>query len=90
MSDYRESSNAAKAVRRGIVQSRPVGGKKRQAKDVIVESRYRADAPGIFGLLFGADREWRKHAAYNSPAVAQQAIANLERKYRWSEYRIKP
>lgn len=83
MTAYRESSNAAKAVRRGIVEPRPVGGKKRQDKPVIVESRWPGSPIKVW-------REWRKSASYADLATAEAAMANQQRKHPRFEYRIKP
>lgn len=81
MSDYREACNEAKAVRRGIVEPRPVSraAKKRQAKPVVVEYRYPAFMAG-----------WFKFGAYADVATAQAVIANKTRTRHSAEYRIKP
>jgi hypothetical protein len=85
VSDYRESSNQAKAVRRGIVEPRPIGGKKRQGKKtVVVEIRY----PGL-NLPFA--RDWHKFGAYEDRETAETVIANKTRGGNGRpEYRIKP
>ena len=83
MSDYRESSNRAKAVRRGVVEPRPVAGKKTQAKAIVVEWRW-PDSP------FKSFRKWSKRGAYATAEVAIRALDNFKRKHpRW-EFRIKP
>lgn len=83
MSEYREESNRAKAARRGIVEQRPVGGKKRQAKQVVVEYRYP-------NWPFKWAREWRKFGAYADTETAQAVIAAKTRSATSAEYRIKP
>lgn len=82
---YREASNEAKAVRQGIVEARPIGGKKRQGKkDVVVELRYP-------GSSFKWAARWHKFGAYPDLATAQQVVDNKTRgKSGTTEYRIKP
>lgn len=84
MSDYRESSNAAKAIRQGIVEARPVGGKKRQGKkSVVVETRW----PGCF---IKAWHDWHSFGRYPNEQVAQGVVDQMSRKHTRAEYRIKP
>lgn len=73
----------AKDARRGVVEQKPVGGKKRQARPVIVEYRYP-------GFLLPWAREWSKFGSYADIATAQQVIANKTRTRSHAEYRIRP
>lgn len=79
MSSYRESSNAAKAVRRGITEAKPVGSKNKAPRPVVVESRRKTST-----------RPWVKWGAYRNAAEAGQALDQLARKYTFAEFRIKP
>jgi hypothetical protein len=83
LSDSRETSNFAKDVRRGVIEIRGVGGKKRQDKPVVVETRW----PGCF---IKAWQEWHTWRRYATTELAETAIQNARRKSPSSEYRIKP
>lgn len=83
MSDYRESCIERQAVRRGIVEPRPVGGKRRQDKPVVVECRY-----PVSGLPML--RGWWKFGSYATTEIAEQTMARQRRKHPSAEYRIRP
>lgn len=86
MSDYRESSNLAKDVRRGVIEIRPVGGKRKLTnadKPFIVEYRWT-------GRLLGPT-DWRKSGRYETLAKANAAIEQQSRKHpSLFEYRLRP
>jgi hypothetical protein len=83
VSDYRESSNFAKDVRRGVIDIRGVGGKKQQAKPIVVETRWR-------GCGLKSWQKWHTWRRYATEQLARTAMANAQRKHPRSEYRIKP
>lgn len=82
---YREDCNDAKAVRRGIVEPRPLrAAKKRTKGQVVVEYRYPS-------LPMARARSWSKFGAYPDLATAQQVIANKTRSgSSGAEFRIRP
>jgi len=87
---YREGNNDAKAARRGIDEKHErIARRKPAAGSVVVECRYieTHEFTGQFGR--GVDWfKWRKWAVYRSTEIAQSAMANLSRKYKFYEYRI--
>lgn len=86
MSTYREATIAGKAAKRGIVEQREQPQRSKKTKPVIVESRRAPDdARGKW-----LNREWHKWGAYRTESEADMAIATLERKYRWLEFRRQP
>lgn len=83
---YREQNNKAAAVRRGIVEPRPVSkrSKIKPPRTIVVEMRFLRP-----GRVF--PRGWSKHGAYSSLGVAQQVVDQGNRKYAGGiEYRIRP
>ena len=80
MTTYRESTNAGKAAKRGITEQRQAPGKNKRPRPVVVESR----GTGIL------NRGWRRWGSYRTTAEADAMISQAERKYHWSEFRIRP
>jgi hypothetical protein len=90
MSDYREACNEAKAVRRGIVEQRPIRAKARskQAKPHVVEYRFTNPV-----LRLMARTQWSVFGRYATPDVAQSVVDNKNRSAANSigaEYRVRP
>ena len=84
---YREDCNDAKAARRGLVDQRPIGGRSKREKPVIVEYRCTAEwankAPW-------SKRDWRKFGAYRNKSEAEKVVTSQTRKdVGFREYRIK-
>jgi hypothetical protein len=87
-SSYREGNNRAKAVRAGIVELRPNLTRSKKDRPIVVESR---PLPGSFAFGMRRGRDWFKWGQYRAAREAEQAIANLARKYGglW-EFRVRP
>jgi len=84
VSTWREQGLHAKAVRRGaVVEPRPVGGRSRRPKPVVVEARWSIKALGQMG------REWRRFGIYRDLATAEKAIADHKRKHGFYEFRYR-
>lgn len=89
MSDYREGCIKAKAVKRGIIDQRPVSGKANKKKrEHIVEFRYTKGEPAYD--LLKLNGKWHNWKAYLTPEDAMQALEGFRRKYPWREYRLQP
>lgn len=85
MSSYREQGLKAKEIRLGIIDVRGTMGKNKRPKLVILESRSMPAERYPLGF-----RDWSKWGAYRTQEEAEQAMAQLSRKYSFYEYRIKP
>lgn len=76
MSDYRESSNRAKAVRAGIVDARPARGQSKRPTPVVLY--------GFTKFNWMKDSgSWGKVGKYRDEATARTTAANMARKYRF-------
>lgn len=90
MASYREATIKGKAAQRGIVEQRPIGGRSKRERPVIVEHCYLKPEPGdvLQGLFkYGV---WRKWGAYRTTAEAEAMIVQQKRKYKWMDFRIRP
>jgi hypothetical protein len=77
-----------KEARKGVVDQRPVGGKNKKPRPVILEHRSRPESP--LAKFFPEDtQEWRKWKAYRSEAEAIRAMEKLKQQYHLSEFRIR-
>lgn len=85
MSDYSEEQAKFKAVKRGIVEQRPLPNKNKRERPVELE--YRTE----FKQLSFLNHDWKTYShRYRTVEEAEMAVKQLNRKYfSWSEYRIK-
>ena len=79
MSSYREQSLRAKAVRQGATDQRPVGGKSKKPKSVVVECRW-LDLGVLSGIRKDENRWW-KFGGYRDKATAEKAMEDHRRKH---------
>lgn len=77
---YGEARAAAKDARQGVIEQRPAPARSARQKAMphsfVVESRRKLSA-------------WHKWRTYTKREVAEAAMANLSRKYTWSEWRVR-
>lgn len=81
MSDYNEEQNKVKNIRRGVIEQRPVPNKNK--RDKLVEVEYRTSL-----RLFNSGWQTYSHR-YRTVEEAEMAVKVPNRKYSWSEYRVK-
>lgn len=77
---YRDDCNQAKLAREGIVEQKPIGGKSKRAKPIIVQYRTAPDCK-----LFPAwmhQKKWRKWGSYRTVEEAQKVVRDQLRKHR--------
>jgi hypothetical protein len=86
-SSYREQSNKAKDVRRGVTEQKSTSPKAPKRKDILVE--YRTNPSHPFHQRSGGS--WQKWGKYRTLEEAQKTIKTQMRKYPnlW-EFRIAP
>lgn len=85
---YREDCLDRKRVREGITEPRPANGKRKKAKPVVVQYRYR-EGSGI-AKLFPRSTSWSKHGQYATVDIANEVIEKQTKKHPDNEFRIKP
>lgn len=77
---YGEARSVAKDVRQGVTEQRPAPARSARRKALplpfVIEQRSKLSP-------------WRKWRAYPTRDIAEAALANLARKYAWSEWRIR-
>lgn len=71
---YRQEAIAAKAARLGITDQRPLPGKNKRPRPVVLQYRDRT--------------KWRRWSEYRNIREAQEAMAQLQRKYWFYTFRI--
>ena len=77
---YSEAHAAAKDARQGVIEQRPAPARSARRKALplpfVIEMRRKLSP-------------WRKWRAYPTREITDAALANLARKYAWSEWRIR-
>jgi hypothetical protein len=84
---YREDCNEAKAAREGIIEQRPVSGKSKRPKSIVVEYRMSADWAQKFPAWMGG-HDWKKWKSYRAVAEAEKAMSDHMRKSGLYEFRL--
>jgi hypothetical protein len=73
VSDYREGCNYAKAVKAGIVDAKPVGGKSKRPTPITLYAEWK--------LMWRREPEWVRIGAYRDEATARTVAASKARKH---------
>lgn len=81
MSDYNEEQSKFKDAKRGVIEQRPMPNKNKRGRRIELE--YRTNL-----RLFNPSWKTYPHR-YRTVEEAEATVKNLNRKYIWTEYRIK-